>query len=218
MEHAFDRFDSAGWSLGMRVVRVGQELVVYSPTKTSDDVFDRLDALGRVSTLIAPNHFHHLALPAFRARYPEARVLASERAIVRLTSQGHRDLRAIERASMPEGVSIHVAEGTRSGETFLSYTRAGKKTLVVCDAFFHVNTPVRGVIGAILHATATTPGLKVGRTFKYMALSDARAYRRWAEQTIRAVAPERVLFSHGEPLERAGVTDALLRAIDERLG
>ena len=202
----------------MRVVRVGEELVVYSPTKTSDDVFERLDALGRVSVLIAPNHFHHLALPAFRARYPEARVVASERAMVRLTSQGHRDLRAIERETLPSGVTAHIAEGTRSGETFLSYTSGGKKTLLVCDAFFHVNTPVRGVVGALLHATKTTPGLKVGRTFKYMAVADGRAYRRWAEKTIRAVAPERVLFSHGEALEGSGVTEALLAAIEERFG
>ena len=202
----------------MRVVRAGDELVVYSPAITSDDVLDRIAKVGRVGWLIAPNHFHHLSLAAFRARFPDARVVASERAIVRLGSQGHRDLRAIERETLPAGVSAHVAEGTRSGETFLSYVHEGKKTLVVCDAFFHVNTPVRGLVGAFLHASKTTPGLKVGRTFKYMALSDVRAYRRWAEQTICAIAPDRVLFSHGEPLEGAGVSDALLRAIDERLG
>ncbi len=200
----------------MRVVRVQDELVVYSPTSTSDDVLDRLAELGRVSVLVAPNHFHHLALPAFRARHPEARVVASAQAITRLRAQGHADVRAIEREAMPEGVSVHPAEGTRSGETFLSYTHEGKKTLLVCDAFFHVTTPVTGVVGAILHATKTTPGLKVGRTFKYMAVSDARAYRRWAEQTLRAIAPERVHFSHGEVLEGPGVLDALLAAIDER--
>jgi hypothetical protein len=85
-ETGFDRRDAAGWWLGMRVVRVGEELVVYSPTRTSDDVFERLDALGRVSVLVAPNHFHH-----------------------------------------------------------------------------HVCTPVRGVMGAVLRATATTPGLQCGR-------------------------------------------------------
>lgn len=217
-ETGFDRRDAAGWWLGMRVVRVGDELVVYSPTRTSDDVFERLDALGRVSVLVAPNHFHHLALPAFRARYPEARVLAAERALPRLASQGHRGLRAIEREALPSGLVVHVSEGTRSGETFLSYVHGGEKTLLVCDAFFHVCTPVHGLMGAVLRATATTPGLQCGRTFKYLAVSDARAYRRWAEETLRAIAPERVLFSHGETLEGPDVLDRLLTALDQRFG
>lgn len=217
-ETGFDRRDAAGWWLGMRVVRVGEELVVYSPARTSDDVFERLDALGRVSVLVAPNHFHHLALPAFRARYPEARVLAAERALPRLASQGHRGLRAIEREALPSGLVVHVSEGTRSGETFLSYVHGGEKTLLVCDAFFHVCTPVHGLMGAVLRATATTPGLQCGRTFKYLAVSDARAYRRWAEDSLRAIAPDRVLFSHGEALEGPDVLDRLLTALDQRFG
>ena len=177
-----------------------------------------LDALGRVSVLIAPNHFHHLALPAFRARYPQARVLAASGAIPRLRAKGHAGLEPIEDATLPPGLRACVAEGTRTGETFLVCDDGIERSLLVCDAFFHVNTPVRGLVGAFLHATQTTPGLKMGRTFKYMALADAAAYRRWATETLRGVSPQRVLFSHGEPLVGTDVVPRLLAAIDERLG
>ena len=40
-----------------------------------------LDALGPVRWLVVPNCFHHLATPAFAARYPEARVVGPSSAL-----------------------------------------------------------------------------------------------------------------------------------------
>lgn len=202
----------------MRVLEVDGELVVYSPTHTGPDVFERLDALGRVRTLVAPNHYHHLSLAAFRERYPDALAVASARAIPRLRAQGHAGLSEIEAATLPAGVRAHVAEGTRTGETFLSFDDATGITLCVCDAWFHVPELRGGLEADVLRLTQTGPGLKVGRTFKYAALGDRRAYAAWAQRTVRELAPTRVLFSHGAPLEGPDVVPALLTAMRERLG
>lgn len=202
----------------MRVIEVGGELVVYSPTRTAEDVFERLDALGRVRVLVAPNHYHHLALAAFRARYPDALAVASSRAIPRLRAQGHEGLSEIESASLPAGVRAHVAEGTRTGETFLSFDDGSITTLCVCDAWFHVPALHGGLEASALRLTETGPGLKVGRTFKYLALGDRPAYAAWAERTLRELAPARVLFSHGAPLEGPSVVPDLLAAMRARLG
>ncbi len=217
-EHVFERVEPSGWSLAMHVLRVGEDLVVHSPTRTSEDVFERLDALGRVRVIVAPNHFHHMGLPTFRARYPEARVVASERAIPRLLAQGHEGLEPIERTLLPAGLSFHVASGVRTGETFLSYEVGAVRTLLVCDAFFHVTRELRGPMGLALRATQTGPGLKTGRTFKYLAIADRDAYVRWVGETLRTIRPGRVRFSHGAPIEGPRLVEDLLASVTERLG
>jgi hypothetical protein len=217
-EHQLERVERSGWSLAMHVLRVDDELLVHSPTATSDDVFERLDALGRVRVIVAPNHFHHLGLAAFRARYPDANVVAAERAIPRLRAQGHGGVAPIEGASLPAGIAFHVASGVRTGETFLSYDVAGQRTLLVCDAFFHVTRELRGPMGVVLRATKTAPGLQTGRTFKYLAIDDREAYLAWIEQTLDAVRPARVCFSHGAPIEGPALVDTLLASVRERLG
>jgi len=48
-------------------------LWIHSPPPPSDELCAALDALGPVRWLVVPNCFHHLATPAFAARYPDAK-------------------------------------------------------------------------------------------------------------------------------------------------
>ena len=48
------------------------ELWVWSPVKLTADLIAALDALGPVAHLVSPNKIHHLYLPDWAARYPEA--------------------------------------------------------------------------------------------------------------------------------------------------
>ena len=47
-------------------------LWVWSPVKLTADLIAALDALGPVAHLVSPNKIHHLYLPDWAARYPEA--------------------------------------------------------------------------------------------------------------------------------------------------
>ena len=59
----------------MAVVRLGDgSLWVWSPIALDDALAAELDAIGPVRELVAPNKLHHLALPEWVARYPEARL------------------------------------------------------------------------------------------------------------------------------------------------
>ncbi|HJO22016.1 MAG: DUF4336 domain-containing protein [Myxococcota bacterium] len=49
-------------------------LWVWSPIALDDALAAELDAIGPVRELVAPNKLHHLALPEWVARYPEARL------------------------------------------------------------------------------------------------------------------------------------------------
>jgi hypothetical protein len=62
----------------MVVVRLSNGgLFLWSPIALSPELKAAVDALGPVRFLISPNKLHHLALGAWKAAYPEARLFAS---------------------------------------------------------------------------------------------------------------------------------------------
>lgn len=215
------RNTSHGWSFGMFLVPLGGGgLLVHSPTWLGDKTFETVDKHGAPKILFAPNHFHHLSLPRFRERYPEARVVASVKARPRLSQQGHKGIETTDEVGdrLPEGMHFLPCEGTKSGETFLSVPDEGGRAWIVCDAFFHVPGPLTGAKGALFRALKTGPGLAVGTTFWLLALKDSKAYLRWLAEKLEAERPTRVLFSHGQPLEGADVPERLLELAKRRLG
>lgn len=74
--------ERAVWFSGVRlrarstVVRLhDRRLLIHSPPLPTPEICDAIDALGEVAYLVVPNCFHHLATPAFAARYPSAVVV-----------------------------------------------------------------------------------------------------------------------------------------------
>lgn len=70
------------WFSGVRlrarstVIRLAdRRLLIHSPPLPTPDLCAEIEALGEVSYLLVPNSFHHLATPAFAARYPAASVI-----------------------------------------------------------------------------------------------------------------------------------------------
>ena len=51
-------------------------VVVSPPCRVAADVFEALSRHGPVRALVASNAFHHLGLPEWKARFPEAVVFA----------------------------------------------------------------------------------------------------------------------------------------------
>jgi hypothetical protein len=199
-------------------LRDGRTLL-HSPTWMGDDTFERIDALGRPGVLFAPNHFHHLGLSRFRARYPDALVVAGEGALPRLKAKGHGGLRELTAAEplLPEGARLLRCAGLRTGEAWFSFIDDGKRTLLTSDAFFNVAAPVTGIAGFMLRRMQAAPGLQLGATFIWLGVRDRAAYRAWVRETLAREAPARILFSHGEPLEAADVSERLTDLIERRL-
>lgn len=209
------RQDASGWRVTMTLLDLGGGgLLVHSPTWVGDDTPRLLASAGTPRFLLAPNHFHHLSLGRFRQQWPEAQALAAPQALPRLSRRGHAGLLAVGAEALDLGpVRLHPAAGTRTGETWVS----ANETLVVCDAFFNLPGPLRGAMGAVLKATRTGPGLRLGRTFRWLALDEPKTYRAWAEAKLEELRPTRVVFSHGDPIEGGDVVERLQRALREAL-
>jgi hypothetical protein len=211
---------SSGWGLNMILVPLpGGGLLVHSPTWLGDDTFDRVAALGEPKILFAPNHFHHLSLGRFRARWPAAAAVASDVAIPRLRSKGHEGVVPIDTvaALLPAGARWLPCQGTRAGEAFLSIEDGGVRTWIVSDAFFNVERPVTGVTGVALRALKTTPGLCIGRTFLWLGLRDRATYKQWITDALSRETPTRMLFSHGIAANGADLTERLMAEVEARI-
>lgn len=61
----------------MAVIRLsGGGLFIWSPIPLSDTLRSKVDALGPVQHIIAPNSLHHLSVPDWQKAYPNAKVHA----------------------------------------------------------------------------------------------------------------------------------------------
>jgi hypothetical protein len=218
----FERLDRSGWPTNMFAIPLPDGgALIHSPTWLGDDrTFARIEAVGTPRVLFAPNHFHHLSLARFRARYPQALAVATRTAMARLNAKGHRGLSELAAAAplLPPGAHFLSCEGLRSGEAWLSLVGdRGQRTLLVGDAFFHVGRPVTGFAGFFLRRLGTLPGLRIGDTFRWLAVRDRAAYRRWVRDVLSREAPRRLAVSHGEILEADNLVDRLVTLADQRL-
>lgn len=215
-----DRTLPSGWTVGMLLVPVGEgQLLVYSPTWLGERTWERVEAHGTPTILVAPNHYHHLSLRRYRERYPEAAVVASEQAIPRLVKQGHVGIEPVASvaARLPEGFHFLIPEGLKTGEVFLSLPGAGGRTWAVCDAFFNVPGPFKGWGSLPFRLLRTGPGLAVGTTFWWLGLQHTETYLGWLAKTLEAERPTQVLFSHGRPLQGEDLPERLTALARKRL-
>ena len=120
----------------------------------------------------------------------------------RLRGNGHRNLVEPAAVELPSEVRLVCCPHTKNGEMWVEVHDADACEWLVADAYFHVTRSVAGVLGALLRWTNTAPGLCIGQTFRWLALRDEGAYRRWLLGRLDSEPPDRVSFCHGEPIER----------------
>lgn len=232
-----ERVEPSGFSLASYVLRLPSGgTLLHAPIWLGDAAADEVANLGTPEILFAPNHYHHLSLAKWRARFPKARIVASEGARPRLSKQkkivaAGLTIEPLESVAseLPRDVRFLVCPGTKTGETFLSIPFRARepgqtgegagvsaRALLVCDAFFHVTRPTTGLMGFILRATDTAPGLTIGKTFMWLALKDRAAYGTWLRRVLAEEAPTKLFFSHGAPYD-VGTREELDRLVSRKL-
>jgi len=205
---SFERIESSGWSVASYVlVLPSGGTLLHAPVWIDETTADTIEAMGPPEVLFAPNHFHHLSLSRYRARFPRAQIVASDRATPRLVGQRHlaragHGVGPLSGVVLPSGAALHPLEGTKNGETLLSVPLGGgARGLVVCDALFHVNRPTTGLTGVILRATDTAPGLTIGKTFLWLGVADRAAFAASLRRVLAETRPTKLFFSHGDPYD-----------------
>jgi hypothetical protein len=204
------RTDASGWSFNMHLVPLqGGGVLVHSPTWLGDDTSAQVLAVGEPRLLFAPNYFHWLGIRRFHEKWPKAEVVAGAAALARLQSKTKLPVRSV--TDLHEDGVRFLECPAKNGETWLALE---PRTLVVSDAFFNVDRPVTGAMGLALRWTNTVPGLRVGRTFRWVAAGDWKKYRAWADATLREEQPTELAVSHGDRATGEDLTTRLVSALE----
>lgn len=171
----------------------GGELALVSPVPIDDAVASRLESLGKVAYIIAPNLHHNLYVAAASRRYPDARVLAPAKLAATLPRAAslERDLpvsltRALE--------VVHIA-GAAALDEYTFFHRASG-TLVVADLVFNVAQPRGFWAHAVLRLVGCHGRLGQSRAWR-LFVKDRAAMARSVEQVL-ALPVQTLVMAHGE--------------------
>ncbi|MCZ7680230.1 MAG: hypothetical protein M5U28_16275 [Sandaracinaceae bacterium] len=219
--YELEKVVETGWCWRALAVRLtgGSSLLVSPIRGTLARTAEALEAIGTPSAALAPNHFHYMGLREARERYGDLACVASGTAAPRLTAKCGHDFASLDalRERLPSSVTLLEPPGTKTGEVWLRVETDGGVAWAVCDAFFSVSRPLSGMMGLVLRATGTAPGLRIGSTFLWLALADRRAYRRWLEERLEEDAPRVLVPSHGDVIHDEALPERLRELAARRL-
>ena len=123
----------------MIVVLASGGLAVWSPIPLREAEMARLDALGPVRFLIVPNAGHRLDIRAWKARYPEAGVIAPPGARDAVAEAVPVD--ATGNVLADPGVTLDRVEGTKADEFAMLVSREDGATLILNDILSSIRHP-----------------------------------------------------------------------------
>jgi len=192
------------------IVLASGRVAVWSAIPLDDAQMARLDSLGPVCFLIVPNAGHRLDIRAWKARYPEAKVIAPPGARDAVAEAVPVD--ATDNILADPGVTLERVAGTKADEFAMLVSREDGATLILNDILASIRHP-QG-LGANIMARLFGFGVKRPRTSRLvrrMYVADgkavARQFRTWAEiEDLR-----RVIVSHVDIIADAPA-EALRRA------
>ena len=196
------------------------ELVAVSPSSdVTDAAFDELDRHGKVVALVAPNGYHHLGLPAWQKRYPDARAFAPEAAAKRIAKK-QPDIRALESLEelqklLPDDAWIGEPPGMKIGDTVAWVATPG-------GAFWYFNDLVMNLdklpgplpVRLLFKWTKSGPGFSVARLIVKFFVKDKPAFKEWLVSELAKHPPTAVLTGHGAPITDAGEAGRLQGMIE----
>lgn len=196
----------------------GGGLLVVSPgVPVSEAGWERLSKWGTPRFLLAPNHFHNAGIAAWKARFPEATVVAHPRAQARLRKKAPgvaiEGLAALE-AALPKGVRVFGPPMAKQGETWVSVETKEGKGWFVTDAIVNEDRLPGGATGVFMRLMGFRTGLLTNPFFKRIFLADKAAYKAWMVAEIERDSPTLFVPGHGAPLRGADVASRL-RAVTE---
>lgn len=196
----------------------GGSLLVVSPGAPMTEAdWEEVARMGTPRFLLAPNSFHNGGLAAWKARYPEAKVVAHARAQARLRKQVRgveiEDVALLE-AALPEGMRLLSPPMAKQGETWVSVRTKKGCAWFVTDALVNEPRLPPGVVGIAARVIGFRTELMTNPIFKRIFLKDKAAYKAWVNVELDRDRPSLFVPSHGDVLRGVDVVDRLRAATD----
>ncbi len=191
-------------------------VIVSPPCRVPDAAFTELEARGKIRGLVASNAFHHLGIPPWKARFPDAAVFAPAQAIARVEKQ--TKLTGIQpvanaNALMKPGVELVDMPHYKTGEVLVKAKTASDLYWYVTDVIMNMpKLPALLPVKLLFKWTNSAPGLKLNNVAPVFMVKDKKALRRWLLDEIAAAPPSVLVPCHG-PIVRMAERGKELREI-----
>jgi len=203
------RFAGVEMGARMTVVRLsGDRLLLHSPTPATDALVRKVDELGTVTYLVAPNKLHHLYAGDWQQAYPDASLYVAPG----LDSKRPDLMPAGVLGDEPEpGWQDELDQVLLGGFPFSNeviFFHRASATLVVADLAFNVG-PSSPLLTRLAFRLGGTYGRLSPTLLERVLVRDRAAFRRSLERVLEWPF-ERVVVAHGEVSE-AGGRDELRR-------
>ena len=194
----------------MALARLGDgRVIVHNAIALDEPQMKELEAWGEPAVIFVPNGFHRQDAAIWKARYPNAKVVAPIGSRKRVEKAVAVEL-VSEEAPHDENVRLLPITGMPM-ESLLEVRSGADVSLVFCDAV--LNMPKLGFpMSAFLGPTGKVSS---PRAMRWFALEDKRGFAQQLDQLAATPGLRRVLFGHGKPVDDQPA--AALRQVVEQL-
>ena len=202
----------------------GGLLVIGPSIDTSEAAFAELDGLGRVVAIASPGPFHHLGMPAWQARYPEAKLYASPSGVDRIPKQ-HKGaglklhLTSELQSLLPDHVLVCDAPAMKHADLHVVIKGAeGENTWISNEVLCNSpELPASPVFAFLFKITGSGPGLAVNSLACKLIGAKKKPLGEFFRAQLDEHPPTRLIPSHGDVLEGSDVAARLRALIDAKL-
>jgi hypothetical protein len=197
-----------GIASALAIAVEGGVAVVSPPAGATEKVFAAVQEHGAVRAIIAPNAFHHVGLPVWKARFPDVPVFAPAQSIARVEKHSKvTGIRPIAEAAKTIGDRVELVDMPhyKMGEVLVRWKigAAGAETdggwaWYVTDVLFNFPELPKGPFGWVMKWTKSAPGLRRNALAGTFAVKDKRSLYAWLASQAEATPPRVIIPCHGD--------------------
>jgi len=192
-----------GTAKSLALVVNGGVVVVSPPCAPSEATFAELEKHGPVRALVAPNAFHHMGIPAWKARYPDAPIFAPAQSIARLRKQGKlTEVRPLAEAARLVGDRVELVDMPhyKTGEVLVRWPTESGWAWYLTDVCMNMNERLPGLFGVVFRFTKSAPGFRRNALAGAFMIKNKQRLYAWLLAEAESKPPKQIVMCHGDDL------------------
>lgn len=179
-------------------------IVVSPPCKVPDEAFTELEKYGPVQALVASNAFHHMGLPIWKKRFPNARVFAPAQAVARVQKHSKiGNIQPLAEAAGLAGPNVELIDMPhyKTGEVLVRVRTDAGYVWYVTDVIMNMPSPPKNFpFNLLFKWSGSAPGLKFNGIAPLFMVKDKKALRAWLHEEAKKAPPTTLITCHGNPV------------------
>lgn len=212
-----------GNPINMFVADLGdRRLAVFSPGPGVDEAaFAELDALGTVVALVSPGAYHNEGLPSWHARYPQAKLFATQSGLARIAKLYPAlppIAPATQLAALSDGRIASYETPGKHGDLLVFVTRGADVTVFSCEYLINwTDAPSKLVFRLLFKWTDSAPGLRVAKPASWFLGANLKDVCSFCLDKLQAHGATCLVPCHGAVVQGEDTRSRLEQAIRMRL-